>query len=69
MFVTIYFAIRLPDRPYQRSPLKIPKDEFSTLKVENLKKIVARDLLIDGDASRMGELFTVYLKTKNALFY
>jgi hypothetical protein len=67
MSVTLFFGIRLSGRPYERIAHKLDEDSYSTYTVENLKKVLASELLRNyADASGLGESFIS--KTKNALF-
>ncbi len=45
MAVTLFFGIRLSGKPYERIAHKLDEVAYSTYKVENLKKLLADDLL------------------------
>jgi len=45
MSVTLFFGIRISGRPYETIAHKLDEDSYSTYKVENLKKVLASELL------------------------
>ncbi|KAJ6635917.1 Ubiquitin-like protein 7 [Pseudolycoriella hygida] len=45
MSVTLFFGIRLSDRPYKRIAHKLDADAFGACKVEHLKKLLVGELL------------------------
>lgn len=66
MAVTLFFGIRLSGKPYERIAHKLDEDAYSTYNVENLKKLLADNLLANHSeksaASALGKVNFSYVQ-------